>query len=103
MSNIRKLFTNKGSTASYALLTAVFTVVPEDCFLMWKSCDKWKDSTNALINRLIACVAIFIIANIIYTIWRKNRKEVQVTGCRDEGQSVLAAVTRTLRHHMQRQ
>ena len=80
MSNIRKLFTNKGSTASYALLTAVFTVVPEDCFLIWRLCDKWKNSTNALINRLIACVAIFIIANIIYTIWRKNRKEVQVTG-----------------------
>lgn len=80
MSKLKKLFTNKGSTAAYAIITTIFTVVPEDCFLVWKISNKWKDSTNVLINRLIVCIAVFIIANIIYEIWRKNRRKVQVTG-----------------------
>ena len=80
MSKVKQLLINKGSTAAYAIITAIFTVVPEDCFLLWKVCDKWKDTANILMNHLIVCVAIFIIANIIYVIWRKNRKRVQVSG-----------------------
>lgn len=80
MSKIWKLFINKGSTASYALLTAVFTVVPEDCFKLIVFNDKWKDSTNILLNRLIICVVVFAIANVGYAIFRKNRKEVSING-----------------------
>lgn len=80
MSKIWKLFTNKGSTASYALLAAVFTVVPEDCFKLIVFNDKWQDSTNILLNRLIICVVVFVIANFGYAIFRKKRKRVSITG-----------------------
>lgn len=72
MNKLKKILFNKGSTAAYAIITAIFTVVPEDCFLLWKLNDKWQDTTNALINRLIVCVVIFVIVNIIYSIYRKN-------------------------------
>ena len=80
MSKIWKLFTNKGSAAAYALLTAIFTVVPEDCFKFVMINDKWPDATNILINRLIICVIIFALANIGYCIYRKTRKKVTISG-----------------------
>ena len=80
MSKIWKLFTNKGSTASYALLTAVFTVVPEDFFKLMVFSDKWPDSTNILLNRLTVCIAAFSIFNIGYAYYRKYRKKVSVIG-----------------------
>ena len=80
MSKLKKLLFNKGTIMAYAIITAIFTIVPEDCFLVWKICDKWKASTNILLNRLFVCAIIFFITNIIYVIWRNHRKRVQVTG-----------------------
>ena len=80
MSKLKKILFNKGSTAAYAIITAIFTVVPEDCFLFWKLNDKWQDLTNILINRLVICVGIFVITNAIEAVYRKNRKRVQSTG-----------------------
>lgn len=80
MNRLRKLLFNKGSTVAYAIITAIFTVVPEECFLLWKICDKWKDSTNILINRLAVCIVVFILSNIGYSIYRKIIKKVQITG-----------------------
>lgn len=80
MSKIWKLFTNKGSAASYALLTAIFTVVPEDYFKLIIFNDKWSDSTSILLNRLIVCVVAFSISNIGYAIYRKHRKKVSIIG-----------------------
>ena len=80
MSKLKKLLCTKGSTAAYAIITAIFTLFPEDCFLVCRFSDNWKDSTNVLINRILVCVVIFIIVNVTYVIWRKTRKKVQVTG-----------------------
>ncbi len=80
MSKIWKLFTNKGSTASYALLTAVFAVVPEDSFKVIVFNVNWLDSTIILLNRLIICVIVFILANIGYAIFQKYRKKVSIAG-----------------------
>ena len=81
MSKLKKILFNKGSTAAYAIISAIFTLVPEDSLLFWKLNDKWQDSTNILINRLVICVVIFVVANVIYyAVYRKIRKRVQITG-----------------------
>ena len=80
MGKLKRILFNKGSTAAYAIITAIFTVVTEDCFLLWKLNDKWQDSTNALINRLIVCAVILAITNGVYAIYRKNRNRVNITG-----------------------
>ena len=78
MSKLKKILLNRGSTIAYAIISGLFTLVPEDCFLTWKLCDKLKDSTNVLINRLILCAVVFIIVNIVYSSYRENRKIVQI-------------------------
>ncbi len=80
MSKILKFFTNKGSTVAYALLTAVFTLVPEDCFKIVVINGKFTDAINIFINRMIFCVIVFIIVKTVYFIYRKNRKKVAING-----------------------
>ncbi len=80
MNKLKKLLFSQGSNWAYAIITAIFTLVPEDCFLVWKVCGEWKDSTNVLANRMIVYVTVFIIANIIHTIYQKYRNYVQITG-----------------------
>ncbi len=80
MNKIWKLFTNRGSAGAYALLTAIFAVVPEDCFKLVRLNDKWPDATNILNNRLIICVIIFALANIGYCFYRMKRKKVSISG-----------------------
>lgn len=80
MCKIWKLFTNRGSAVAYAFLTAVFTVVPEDCFKLVKLNDKWPYTTNIFINRVIICVIIFALANIAFSIYRKTRQKVSING-----------------------
>lgn len=80
MSKIWKLFTNKGSAAAYALLTAVFTVVPEDYFNLRTLNNNWVEETNILVNRLIVCVIVFTLANVVYNVYLMNRKRVFIHG-----------------------
>lgn len=80
MKKLKQIFLNTGSSAAYVVLTALFTVIPDNCFLLWKMNDGWTDAVNILINRLLVCVFIFFIANVIYYCYRKNRKRVQITG-----------------------
>ena len=80
MNRLKKLLLGKGSTVAYAIITAVFAIVPEGCFLAWKVCHKWKDSTNVVINRLIIGGVIFIAVNILYALYRRYRKRVQISG-----------------------
>lgn len=79
MSKLKKLFTNSGSTAAYAAISGVFTLVPEDFFKLGVfNCD-WSESAVVLMNRMIVCIFIFCIANIIYFFWRKQRTKVFIT------------------------
>ena len=79
MNSILRLFSNRGSSAAYAALTAIFTLVPEETFNFdINNCD-WSDSTVILINRLIVSVIIFALANIIYQYWRNKRKAVTLS------------------------
>ena len=80
MSKIWKFLIGKGSAIAYAIITAIFTIVPEDCFKIIKVCDKWSETVNVLIVRLIACVIIFVLANVGYCIYKKKRKKVTIAG-----------------------
>ena len=79
MSKIKKLLLNRGSSVSYAIITAIFTIVPEDIFENgFISCD-WSDSKIVLVNRLFVCATVFILANCFYFSWRKFRKTVNIS------------------------
>lgn len=79
MSKIKKIFTNNGSAAAYAVISGVFTLIPEDFFkLGFISCE-WSESAVVLMNRIIVCVVILFLANIIYFYRRKHRTKVFIT------------------------
>lgn len=76
---IRKFFLNQGSTAAYAIITAIFTVVPEEFFKHgFVFCD-WPESKIVLVNRLIICLSVFLLANIGHLLYRKFRKSVTLS------------------------
>lgn len=80
MSKIWKFLIGKGSAIAYAIITAIFTIFPEDVFKCVKICKDWSDTKSVLINRLIVCAVVFLVSNLIYWCWRKNRKKVIVKG-----------------------
>lgn len=78
MSKIKELFLNTGSSIAYAIITAVFTIIPENIFKCgFISCD-WSDSMIVLVNRLLICAIIFSSANTIYYIKRKYRNTAKI-------------------------
>lgn len=80
MSKIWRFLIGKGSTIAYAIITAIFTILPEDVFICVKICKDWPDTKSVLINRLIVCAAVFVLSNLIYWCWRNNRKKAIVKG-----------------------
>ncbi|MDD7517100.1 macro domain-containing protein [Ruminococcus flavefaciens] len=79
MNKMKRILFNKGSCASYTLLTAFFTIVPEDCFQFLKLNQQWSDTVNILINKCAICVLVFLACNIFYSIYHKRRKKVRIT------------------------
>ena len=80
MNKFRRFLIGKGSAIAYAIITAVFTILPEDVFSCVKICKNWTDTRSVLINRLIVCVAVFVLTNLIVWCRRKNRKKAIVKG-----------------------
>lgn len=79
MSKISKILFNKGSCISYTILTAFFTVVSDDFFKCLTLNSKWKELTNLIVIKVLLCLAIFVLSNIFYALWHKNRKRVCIT------------------------
>ena len=65
MSKIWQLLRGKGSGIAYAIITAIFTIVPESAFHCFKICNDWSDTVSILINRLIICVVVVILVNVV--------------------------------------
>ena len=80
MNKLKRFLFNKGSSVAYAIITAVFTVVPEDFFKCVKLKADWQDMTSATVNRLIICVVVFLISSLVYLAFRKKRKTATVSG-----------------------
>lgn len=80
ISKMKEVFTNSGSTCAYAIISAIFTVIPEDIFLCgFVPCDL-SDPAIIVVNRIFACVIVFVLANIVYLCYKKVRKSVVVAG-----------------------
>ena len=80
MNKIIKIFLNKGSTIAYAIITAIFTIVPEEFFSLVHINQKMSDAQTIIVNRFVLCVLIFTISNLLYRQYIKNRKKVYVSG-----------------------
>lgn len=79
MSKVKRFLFSKGSSVAYAVITAIFTLIPEDFFRIGIVNCTWKATTCVLINRLIVCIIIFLLSNILYYCYRKKRKEVAIS------------------------
>lgn len=80
MNKLREIFTNSGSTWAYAIISAVFTLIPETVFQCgFIQCDL-SDAAIIIVNRIIVSVIVFTVANIAYVYYNKCRKSVEVTG-----------------------
>lgn len=75
---MKRLFTNKGSNVAYGIITAIFTLVPENLFLHGIIPCQWPDIAIIIVNRLILCVTVFVIANLVYCCIRKHRKAIEI-------------------------
>lgn len=80
MSKMKETFFGKGCAAAFAVFSVILTVVPEEFFKCGIISCEWSESTILMINRLIAFLIIYIIANITYYCYRKNRNSVTIDG-----------------------
>lgn len=64
---------------AYAIMTAIFTLVPESFFSHGFIQCTWSDMAVILINRLILCTIILFFANIVYRCLRKCSKHVTLS------------------------
>lgn len=80
MSKFKKIFTNLGSAIAYAIISAIFTVIPEDLFTNGFILCDWSLTMIVIVNRILVCVVIFVFANIIYCCYKKHRKSVAISG-----------------------
>lgn len=78
MSKWLRFFINPGSTATFGILTAVFTLVPEEVFKLGLVECNWSESWVIVVNRVILSVIVLAIAEGIYYYRRNNRKEVAI-------------------------
>lgn len=79
MNKLKRFFFNEGSSFAYVVITAIFTLVPDDFFSIGIFECNWSDKSILLVNRLIVCVVVFILVSIIYQHYRKHRKSVVIT------------------------
>ena len=76
---MNKCFLKKSSAIASAIVSAIFTVVPEEIFKQGFILCRWSDTSVILANRLIFCVVVFILANIGYFCYIKVRKSVTIS------------------------
>ncbi len=80
MSKLKRLLINKGSSISYAIITAIFTILPEECFKFFLINENWSETANVVIQRIVVCVVIFVVTNWLYGVHCKKRKKVTISG-----------------------
>ena len=78
MNKIIRLLFNKGSYAAYGLMTAVFTIVPEDVFKVIVIFQSRSEFFNLIINKLIICILIYLICIIFYSLYCRLKNKVMI-------------------------
>lgn len=76
---MNKGFLKGGTAIAGAIISAVFTVVPEEFFKFGIFNCNWSDTAIVFTNRLIVCVAVFFFACIGYYFYLKLRKAVEIS------------------------
>ena len=79
MNRLKRIFFDGAATGAYAVITAVFTIVPEGCLMPFKI-DPNSDANSVLFIRLLICVAVFLVAKAVSAIYKRKRKRVRITG-----------------------
>ena len=80
MNKLKKFFLNKGSSIAYALISAVFTLVPEDLLNMIPLCNNMDRPMKIFVIHIIICVFFILLANVIYFCYKKKRQKVLING-----------------------
>ncbi|OYP57171.1 macro domain-containing protein [Segatella bryantii] len=79
MSKIKNFFFGKGGGTAYAIISAIFTFVPEDFFKHGIILCNWQDSSVLLVNRLITFLVVLILTNICYCLYCRFRRRVTIS------------------------
>lgn len=79
MNKLKRFLFNKGSAFAYAIITAIFSVFPEEYFKLIKLNPNWQDTISTMVNRLGVCLIIFVICSFVYISWNNNRENVSVS------------------------
>lgn len=79
MNKVRKFLLNKGSSIAYAIIMALFTVIPVDFFKLGIFVCNWSEPIIIIVNRSIYSLIIFVIVNIIYHAYLKKRTSVEIS------------------------
>ena len=69
----------KGCVLAGGIISAVFTVVPEEYFQYGIVTCNWSDATIVLANRLIFCAVVIVLACIGYGCYLKLRRKVTIS------------------------
>ena len=72
-------FLKKGCAIATAIVSATFTVVPEEVFKHGFILCGWSDSTVIVVNRLIFCAVAFILSCLGYVCYLKLRRTVTIS------------------------
>lgn len=78
MSKIKEFFFGKGGGIAYAIISAIFTFVPEDFFKHGIILCDWQESAVLLVNRLIAFALVLIVTNLFYCLYCRFRRSVTI-------------------------
>lgn len=80
MNKIKKFMIGTGSSIAYAIITAIFTIVPDDCFKYIGCFLKYNEVINGLIIRSIITFTVFILANFFFYLYKHKRQSVSLIG-----------------------
>lgn len=72
-------FLKKALAISSGIITAIFTVVPEDFFKYGFVTCNWPDSAVVCANRLIVCAVVFVLSCLGYFLYLKFRRRVTIS------------------------
>ena len=77
--NRKRILFNKGITISLAIISLFFTVLPDEVFKCGIVKCGWNETFIILSNKVFVCLVLFILINLFYYFYYKNRKAVTIS------------------------
>lgn len=76
---MKSVFFKKGCAIAGGIISVVFTVVPENVFMLGFVACTWSDTVVVFANRLFLCAAILVLSCFGYFIYLKIRRKVTIS------------------------